>query len=129
MLSRKRSSELQAEFHDALPRTHFRFLGGLLSSFSCGDFYFSHAGINPKADLECQKERDLLWIRDEFLLSDRDFGKIIVHGHTPCAQIEVRRNRINIDTGAFATDLLSCIVIDEGMFSVIDTAARDETSA
>jgi serine/threonine protein phosphatase 1 len=124
ILSRKRSSELQAKFHDALPRTHFQFLRGLLSSFSCGDFYFVHAGINPKADLTCQNEEDLLWIREAFLLSDRDFGKIIVHGHTPCTQIEVRPNRINIDTGAFATGLLSCLAIDEGAFAVIDTAAE-----
>ena len=41
--------------------------------------------------------------RDEFLNSELDFGKIVVHGHTPTEQPEFRSNRINIDTGAFAT--------------------------
>jgi serine/threonine protein phosphatase 1 len=124
ILSRNRSAELQAEFHDALPRTHFRFLRGLLNFFSCGDFYFVHAGVNPNADLSRQREKDLLWVREVFLSSDRDFGKIIVHGHTPRAQIEVRPNRINIDTGAFATGILTCIAIDDQAFAVIDTAAE-----
>ncbi len=47
-------------------------------------------------------DEDLLWIRDEFLNSKVDFGKIIVHGHTPTKRAEVLPNRINIDTGAFA---------------------------
>ena len=123
-LLRKQSAELQAEFHDALPRDHFRFLRDLLKSFSCGDFYFVHAGVNPKTDLSSQRDEDLLWIREAFLRSDRDFGKIIVHGHTPCTQMEVRPNRINIDTGAFATGVLSCLAIDDGSFAVIDTATE-----
>ena len=50
-----------------------------------------------------QSDDDLLWIRDEFLSSKMDFGKIVVHGHTPVEAPEVLSNRINIDTGAFAT--------------------------
>lgn len=41
---------------------------------------------------------DLIWIRDEFLDSDFDFGRIIVHGHTPVMEPVVRPNRIGIDT-------------------------------
>jgi serine/threonine protein phosphatase 1 len=40
------------------------------------------------------------------------FGKIIIHGHTPREWPEVRSNRINIDTGAFATGRLTYLVID-----------------
>ena len=61
---------------------------------------------------ERQSEEDLLWIRDEFLNSRMDFGKIVVHGHTPTEEPEVLPNRINIDTGAFATGRLTCLVID-----------------
>ncbi len=64
--------------------------------------------------LERQSEQDLLWIRDEFLNSRMDFGKIIVHGHTPVEEPEVLPNRINIDTGAFATGRLTCLVLEEG---------------
>jgi serine/threonine protein phosphatase 1 len=114
--------ELQAAFHKALPQAHLRFFRRLQNSFVCGDFFFAHAGVKPNVDLSQQKERDLLWIREEFLSSKDNFGKIIVHGHTPTSEIEVKPNRINIDTGAFATGRLTCLVIEDQSLSVIDTS-------
>jgi serine/threonine protein phosphatase 1 len=94
----------------------------LKNSFECGDFFFAHAGVKPNVELSRQKENDLLWIRGEFLTSKDDFGKIVVHGHTPTHEIEVAPNRINIDTGAFATGRLSCLVLEGEELSVIDTS-------
>jgi serine/threonine protein phosphatase 1 len=122
LANEKQIVELQAAFHNALPQAHFRFFRDLRSSFACGDFFFAHAGVKPNVDLSRQKESDLLWIRGEFLSSNDDFGKIIVHGHTPNSEIEVGPNRINIDTGAFATGRLTCLVIEGGSLSVIDTS-------
>jgi serine/threonine protein phosphatase 1 len=118
----KQIAELQSAFHSALPQAHFRFFRDLKNSFECGDFFFAHAGVKPNVELSRQKENDLLWIRGEFLSSKDDFGKIIVHGHTPTREIEVRPNRINIDTGAFATGRLSCLVLEGEDLSVIDTS-------
>ena len=73
------------------------------TSLSHGKYFLCHAGVRPGVPLERQKEQDLLWIRGEFLSSKMDFGKIVVHGHTPTLEPEVLANRINIDTGAFAT--------------------------
>jgi serine/threonine protein phosphatase 1 len=113
--------ELQSAFHSALPQAHFRFFRNLQSSFACGDFFFAHAGVKPNVGLSHQKESDLLWIRGEFLSSNDDFGKIVVHGHTPTNEIEIGPNRINIDTGAFATGRLTCLVIEGEALSAIDT--------
>ena len=118
----KQIAELQSAFHGALPQAHFRFFRDLKNSFECGDFFFAHAGVKPNVELSRQKENDLLWIRGEFLTSTDDFGKIIVHGHTPTHEIEVASNRINIDTGAFATGRLSCLVLEGEELSVIDTS-------
>ena len=118
----KQIAELQSAFHGALPQAHFRFFRDLKNSFECGDFFFAHAGVKPNVELSRQKENDLLWIRGEFLTSKDDFGKIIVHGHTPTHEIEVAPNRINIDTGAFATGRLSCLVLEGEQLSVIDTS-------
>lgn len=118
----KQIAELQSAFHGALPQAHFRFFRDLKNSFECGDFFFAHAGVKPNVELSRQKENDLLWIRGEFLTSKDDFGKIIVHGHTPTREIEVGPNRINIDTGAFATGCLSCLVLEGEELSVIDTS-------
>jgi serine/threonine protein phosphatase 1 len=117
----KQIVELQACFHAALPREHLEFFRHLKPSFMSGDFFFAHAGVKPRVALARQAENDLLWIRDEFLGADEDFGKIVVHGHTPNHEVDVRFNRINIDTGAFATGRLSCLVIDDATFSLIDT--------
>jgi serine/threonine protein phosphatase 1 len=118
----KQIAELQSAFHGALPQAHFRFFRDLKNSFECGDFFFAHAGVKPNVELSRQKENDLLWIRGEFLSSKDDFGKIVVHGHTPTREIEVGPNRINIDTGAFATGRLSCLVLEGEDLSVIDTS-------
>lgn len=120
--SKTKIAELQAAFHRALPQAHIKFFRGLQSSFACGDFFFAHAGVKPRIPLARQAEKDLLWIREEFLNSSEDFGKTIIHGHTPSLEIEVRRNRINIDTGAYATGRLTCLVIeDSSSLSYIDT--------
>jgi serine/threonine protein phosphatase 1 len=117
-----RIARLQAAFHKALPQTHLRFFRNLETSFTSGDFFFAHAGVRPGVALSDQKETDLLWIRDEFLASNVDFGKIVIHGHTPVLEVEVAPNRINIDTGAFATGRLTCLVIEQSSLSKIDTA-------
>jgi serine/threonine protein phosphatase 1 len=108
--------ELADALRAALPKAHLNFLGGLPLSFSCGGFFFVHAGVRPRVPLDKQREEDLLWIRNEFLLYEEEFGKIVVHGHTPVREIDMRPNRINIDTGAYATGLLSCLVIQDDSF-------------
>ena len=98
---------------DAMPAQHAGFLQSLKISHSHGKYFLCHAGVRPGVPLDRQDEHDLLWIRDEFLDSDMDFGKIVVHGHTPVEQPEVKANRINIDTGAFATGQLTCVALDD----------------
>jgi len=89
------------------------------SSYTCGDFFFVHAGVRPGIPFEKQREEDLLWIRWEFLNCDDDFGKFIVHGHTPVPQPDIRSNRINIDTGAYATGQLTCLILEGDKMSLI----------
>ncbi|QPF87102.1 serine/threonine protein phosphatase [Bradyrhizobium genosp. L] len=109
------SAEQQVELIDRLkqviPPEHLAFLQQLPSSFTCGDYFFVHAGIKPGVPLDRQRDEDMLWIRDEFLESEERFGKYIVHGHTPVPTPDIRPNRINIDTGAYATGNLTLLTI------------------
>jgi serine/threonine protein phosphatase 1 len=105
-------TQLAEEFAKFIPKRHLKFVESLDLSFSCGDFLFVHAGIRPGVPLRKQKEEDLLWIREEFLFCEQQFEKFVVHGHTPVRAPDIRPNRINIDTGAFATGRLTCIVIE-----------------
>jgi serine/threonine protein phosphatase 1 len=110
----RRYDEAAERLRDAMPNEHIKFLQSLKTSYSHGGYFLCHAGVRPVVALDRQSEDDLLWIRDEFLSSTLDFGKIIVHGHTPVAAPEVLANRINIDTGAFATGRLTCIALENG---------------
>lgn len=105
--------DLAVAFRTVLPKSHRMFLGGLQTSFTFGGYFFVHAGVRPRVPLAQQREEDLLWIRDDFLLHEDDFGKLVVHGHTPVREVDIRSNRINIDTGAYATGRLSCLIIEK----------------
>jgi serine/threonine protein phosphatase 1 len=111
----------------ALPAEHSKFLEATELSVTLGDYFFCHAGVRPGAALEDQNSRDLLWIRDGFLRFERPFGKIIVHGHTPVASPEIKSNRINIDTGAFATSILTCLILEGAERRFLSTGQRGKT--
>jgi serine/threonine protein phosphatase 1 len=97
---------------EALPPSHRDFIAGLKTSHITERYFFCHAGVRPGIAFDRQSDEDLMWIRQEFLSCTDDFGRLVVHGHTPVPEPEVKPNRINIDTGAFATGRLTCIVLD-----------------
>ncbi|WP_167767004.1 metallophosphoesterase [Jannaschia formosa] len=96
----------------ALGPARLAWLRALPLSHIEGDYLFVHAGIAPGVPLEAQEARDLLWIRDRFLDSDADHGRIVVHGHTPGEAPVVRPNRIGLDTGAPVRGVLTAAVLD-----------------
>ncbi|MGD8392201.1 MAG: serine/threonine protein phosphatase, partial [Desulfobacterales bacterium] len=80
------------------------------------DYIFVHAGLREKVPLESQQEVDMLWIRDEFIYSDYDFGRRVVFGHTPFKEPLVQPNKIGIDTGAVYGNQLTCVQLPEMIF-------------
>jgi serine/threonine protein phosphatase 1 len=101
----------QAALQERLGAAHLRFYRMLRLGHFEGDFLMVHAGLRPGVPLDSQIESDLLWIRDPFLSCDENFGLIVVHGHTIALNPEIRPNRIGIDTGAFHTGRLTCLVL------------------
>lgn len=97
---------------ETVPSSHLKFLNELSDTFRFGDYLFVHAGIRPGISLEDQSRRDLRWIREPFLSDSIDHGFVVVHGHTIAEKIVDRKNRIGIDTGAYRTGILTCLVID-----------------
>lgn len=84
-------------------------------SIRCWDYMVVHAGVRPGIALDQQAEGDLLWIRRPFLESEEDHGAVIIHGHTIHeGGPDIRSNRINIDTGAYKTGMLTAIGIQRG---------------
>jgi serine/threonine protein phosphatase 1 len=105
-----------------LPVSHAKFIAALKPKWTIDGYCFVHAGLKPGVPLEKQSITDLTWIRDEFLNHSGDFGFVVVHGHTPVAAIEFLPNRVNIDTGAYATNRLSAIRIDSQGLSALSGA-------
>jgi len=108
----KRLTHIRDELRERLSGSHLRFLKGLSPSFTVGDYFFTHAGIDPDRTLDNQKTEDLVWGHEKFLGSGAAFEKIIVHGHTVGNEPVVCDNRICIDTGAFLSNVLTCLVLE-----------------
>lgn len=109
-------------FRAALPQHHLAFLQSLTLSHACGGFFFTHAGVRPGKPLDQQSTTDLLWIRDRFIASNADFGAVVVHGHTPVPKPQFRPNRIAIDTGAYQSGRLTCLVVTSESVSILEDA-------
>lgn len=88
-----------------------------------GDYLFCHAGIRPGVALKRQRRADLLWIRDEFLEDPQDHGVMVVHGHSVSTDVEMRGNRIGIDTGAYRTGILTALYLEGEDRQIISTEA------
>ena len=108
----------------AVPRNHVDFLQSLTFSVSFGDFFFCHAGIRPGVPLDRQNQQDLIWIRDAFHDHQELFSKVIVHGHTPVPEAEVKANRVNVDTLAWKSGMLSALAINGGDKQIIDVQGK-----
>jgi serine/threonine protein phosphatase 1 len=67
--------------------------------------------------LDQQEDEVMVWMREPFL-TDRDridCGRFIVHGHTPLrsGKPELRRHRLNLDTGAVIGGPLTAAAFDD----------------
>lgn len=96
-----------------VPSSHIDFLRALPVTCSVGNVVCVHAGLVPGIPTQQQKEADMLWMRyrpDTDASPDDD--RIVVHGHTPTSVPLMLPHRIAIDTGAFATGVLSAVHLD-----------------
>lgn len=103
---------------------HVTFLYHLPYYHQIGNHLFVHAGINPDlSDWRNTSEKDMIWIREQFLFSrTRNDDLIVLHGHTPCKNthgshdIDFRYNRIGIDGACAYGGQLNCLIIEDGEY-------------
>ena len=110
--STRKVADLAKQLDEKLPDEHRTFMSNCLESWQCGSYFFVHAGIRPGVALDKQKVEDKLWIREDFLGSTTNHGVIVVHGHSTNLQPELLPNRIGIDTAAFNSGVLTCLVLE-----------------
>lgn len=103
------------EHASELPEEHLDWMAALPTFYDDGQRYFAHAGVHPARPLAKQREEDLVWIREPFLSHAGDYGRLVVHGHTPVAAriADFRINRLNIDTGACYDGPVTAAIFDD----------------
>lgn len=104
--------EAQDLLREAVPVEDLDFIAGFEDHVKIGDYLFVHAGIRPGAPLEDQRPNDLRWIREPFLSHAGDHGHTVIHGHTITDEVDVRPNRIGIDTGAYQSGRLTALGLE-----------------
>ncbi|MGG7516584.1 metallophosphoesterase family protein [Allorhizobium undicola] len=110
---------LAEQVRGAVPLAHRLWFSGLPVAVTLGQFVFVHAGLEPGTALEKQADDDLMWIREPFLQRGPELPVTVVHGHTPTDNVTFGKNRIGIDTCAYATGRLSVLRIIDGVPSLI----------
>lgn len=71
-----------ASLQDEMPQEHLDFMASLPLFFQDDDYIYVHGGIKPGLQPWETEPFDLLWLRDEFIYSDYDWGKKVIFGHT-----------------------------------------------
>lgn len=124
--TRRRYGEIHEEARHKVPHDHVAFLADRPTSFERGDIYFVHAGVRPNIALNAQDEQDQLWIREDFLDSDLDHGKLVVHGHTALDHATRYPNRVNIDSSAAYGKSLTAVVFEGREAMQLTASGRQE---
>lgn len=106
------TAQLHEQLLEIVPARHMEFLQSLEDYIAIGDYMFVHAGIRPGVALEQQNRGDLRWIREGFLDFEGDLGKVVIHGHTISESVEIKANRIGVDTGAYRSGILSAVGLE-----------------
>lgn len=119
--------EVQAMMRAAIPQEELDYISGFEEYIVAGDYLFVHAGILPEVPLAQQRRHDMIWIRDGFTKYQGDLGYIVVHGHTIFEDIDERPNRIGIDTGAYRSGRLTCMILESSTRRYIQTVCDNGT--
>lgn len=122
--SHRMLARMREDLNRQMPERHRQFLRNLPTSTTYEDYLFVHAGIDPKRPLARQRDSDMLWIRTPFLQNPGPFEKIVVHGHHITEAPEMLRHRIGVDTGAYATGILSAAVLEADMRRVLQVGDK-----
>ena len=99
-----------------LPEAVVRWVEAMPTLHSDRHRIFVHAGLDPDLPFDQQTDEIRMTMRGGFLDRDVDFGKHVVHGHTPQlnGRPELRLYRTNLDTGAASTGCLTAAMFAAG---------------
>ncbi len=108
-----RLSELRGHLAEAMGPDLLGWLRNLPLSWQSGNVFVSHAGAAPRVPLDEQTPQALMWGGPEHYTMPREDGYWVIHGHVTVSEPVARDGRIAIDTGAYATGVLTAAIVRE----------------
>ncbi|EJZ17594.1 serine/threonine specific protein phosphatase [Rhizobium sp. Pop5] len=114
-------AKLDAFIRQSLPHTHIDFMRAMPIMLDTPNVVFVHAGIDPTLPLAAQRDDDLVFIRNRFLESKVPLPKLVVHGHTPNDEPDIRSRRLNLDTRAYRSGKLTAARFWQGQVHLFST--------
>lgn len=119
---RKQMQQVVAAY---VPEEHRSFLDGLPVLIDTPRATLVHAGLKPGIAIERQNIDDLLMFRDGLRSDYREFGKLVVHGHTRTADALLTEFRAAVDTGAYETGTLTAVrILNTGEAKLMSVSAE-----
>jgi len=115
-------------FASEVPQAHIDFVKGFKESFTFGDYFLVHAGVNPQKPIEKQKPEDMRWIREPFLNWKKPLSHRVVHGHTIENNIALHPHRIGVDTGVYESGILSAVRLEDKELGLINSEGLNTDS-
>lgn len=98
-------------------------LTGLPRAWSSGNVHVVHAGADPSRPMAAQNPSDLTWGHRDFERVRRTDGQWILHGHVIVPRPTQMDGRIAIDTGAYATGILTAAHVSMETVDFVSTTA------
>lgn len=118
----KEVEEVRAQLEASIPAAHRAFYTQLQLTYESGDYLFVHAGVRPGVELGKQQMEDLLFIREDFLNEPVSIDKTVIHGHTVFKEPFIRDKSIGIDTGAYATGILTALILENNTYEFLHSS-------
>jgi serine/threonine protein phosphatase 1 len=100
--------------------SNIEWLRSLPTHWQSGNIHIVHAAADPDQDMEIQNSRVLLWGHPDFETKDRQDGQWVVYGHTIKEAASANHGRIALDTGAYATGILTAAHITDNNVDFIE---------
>lgn len=104
------------QIKEAIPQEHLEWIAALPRFYQTDKYIFVHGGVKPGKTVEETETQDVLWIRDEFIYSDYDWGKKVIFGHTPnekdLGMPIIMGNKIGIDGAVGASGYKNLIGLE-----------------
>ena len=114
---------------NAMPLEHRRLLDTALLVYETPHYVFAHGGVDAGVPMDRQSRKFVLWRRWSWGEDVELPGRILVHGHDVVGDHPlITPTRIAVDTGAYESNVLSCVVLGGERPRVIQAVLPDDSA-